>query len=268
MSSWTRLILKCALLAIVIPALLSIAGCERKKTVGEKELAERAPHNWVVLLDVSDSTASNRPIYKQALARVADQISYRDHCSAYSIAKYSQIGSREITASVVDLPADFERQLDKDNDFQRRGRVIQFEDQRAAQRSAFVSALETALSTGDSGAGNDILGAIDIASSEFATGAPDIKTRVLVITSDMELSLDKIDLRKPGFDKDKALALVAQKNLIPRLDGVTVVVVGAGGADHDHWAKIKAFWLDYFAKTGAAKVHYSNDLSPDVAKTL
>jgi len=90
--------------------------------------------------------------------------------------------------------------------------------------------------------------------------------RVLVVFSDMRHSAPPPDIERTAIvPVAAALAAVERRHEIADLHGVDVYVYGAHAAGRDvaYWQSLRAFWVQYFAKSGAALKAFS--LARDVA---
>lgn len=103
-----------------------------------------------------------------------------------------------------------------------------------------------------------ILDALSLASQVLESLGRDRK--ILVVFSDMIEESDRYDFFGQPLDRariEEILALEQERGRMPDLEGVEVFVAGAGAGPYaqrlstEKLAAIRAFWLQYFAETGA-----------------
>lgn len=99
--------------------------------------------------------------------------------------------------------------------------------------------------------GSDLFGALARASIEFDEVPKGPKR--LIVLSDMRQVGRGFNFERIMGDSQAVVQEVERQNLIPRLDGVQVWLLGVHtvGIDERHWGRIKAFWTEYFRRAGA-----------------
>lgn len=100
----------------------------------------------------------------------------------------------------------------------------------------------------------DLLGAFVYAGQVFSESRA--SHRAIAVFSDMRHQAHGLDLETPKtIDVAKALEYVEKQALFAPLEGVDVYVFGAGAhaGDRDaaYWAGLRAFWIEYFRRSGA-----------------
>jgi hypothetical protein len=99
--------------------------------------------------------------------------------------------------------------------------------------------------------GSDVIGAVSRAALEFeeAQGA---KKRLLIL-SDMRQVGRGLNFEKSVGNPGQLLERVKREDVLPRLDGVEVWILGADttGIEEAHWRRIRAFWAEFFKAAGA-----------------
>jgi hypothetical protein len=103
----------------------------------------------------------------------------------------------------------------------------------------------------------DILGAINLASHFLGQGS---EKKKLIILSDMRECL-RYNLEKMSTIDVKILIDIQKQNLIPSLKGVSVYILGVhtNRITESYWNSLRAFWIEFFKKTGANVCAYSVD---------
>jgi len=103
----------------------------------------------------------------------------------------------------------------------------------------------------------DVFGAINLAASLL--GETPARKR-LIILSDMRECL-RFNFEKRTKIDLQILSQVDKQGLIPSLKGVQVHVLGVhtSGRTEAYWNNLKAFWMEFFEKTGASLLSYSID---------
>jgi hypothetical protein len=83
-------------------------------------------------------------------------------------------------------------------------------------------------------------------------------TKKLIILSDMR-NTSGFDLENPSFIDEQILREVEEADLIPRLDGVEVWVLGASpcGKTLRYYKSLRSFWEKFFEKSGAHLISFS-----------
>jgi hypothetical protein len=99
----------------------------------------------------------------------------------------------------------------------------------------------------------DVIGFLLVA-GEFLRESPQSR-KALAIFSDMRHSAPAPNIEAPSVvPVAEALRTLERQNLIADLRGVDVYVYGVHAAEKDvaYWQSLRAFWTQYFARSGAA----------------
>lgn len=99
--------------------------------------------------------------------------------------------------------------------------------------------------------GSDLFGAMARASREFDGASGTVKR--LIVLSDMRHVGRGFNFERVMGDPLFVMESVRRQELVPRLEGVKVWVLGAHtvGIDERQWDRLKRFWTEYFASAGA-----------------
>lgn len=99
--------------------------------------------------------------------------------------------------------------------------------------------------------GSDLFGAFARAAIEFDEVPKGPKR--LIVLSDMRQVGRGFNFERAMGDPLAVAEEVERQNLIPRLDGVQVWVLGVHtvGIDERQWGRLKAFWTEYLRRSGA-----------------
>lgn len=247
---------------LTLPLALS-AGCEGK-------VAPTKTTSVVVLMDLSGSTLeeATRSQYEQDLRRITDRLYYGDLLSIWSVDADSISKSRPLSD---DSPLPILVPTAKtDLKLEREREGFLEENPIAELREQLISPVLGRIKS-DKTQGSDLFGALKVASRKFALASEqddstNTKDLWLVIFSDMLVSDGQLRMSK-GFDPAKELERVKEAGDVAQLDGVNVMVIGAGGKDTAIYNQVQEFWLGYFEASGAnmPPAHYGSQLPDELA---
>lgn len=230
---------------VVFPALAAIAAPQAAASAGFGDRLEGLIKGQpgalsVVLVDTTGSIASDD---WQLYERVMN-----------TLLVSAKPGDRIVLAAVADRPAS-KFIAHADHRFPSGGNTMQDEVRGRRTRQALQADFES-LRTPKSAAARAtcIVDAVAAAAEVLAQGrAADQPLRLLLLSDMIEESpLANFEREKvtPAVT-ERVLGQLRQRNLLPALAGVKVHVVGASGRSAEHMAQVKAFWLAFFAATGA-----------------
>jgi len=99
---------------------------------------------------------------------------------------------------------------------------------------------------------SDLFGALARASVEFEETPKTAKR--LVIFSDMRQVGRGFNFERVMLDPRLVIGRVEREGFVPRLEGVQVWALGVhtAGVDERHWSDLRAFWSEFFKRSGAA----------------
>jgi hypothetical protein len=210
--------------------------------------------SWVVLVDLSKSTESDREFYTAAYRDIVDAVGYGDSFVVYDIGQNSVVKGRKLVDEAIMEAEEPNEEIDEiAAEAQRKvwEKKHPIADVRAPlMDEAVLSDIEQTVIRG----GSDIFGALKLAQRQFALTEASPR---LVIMSDMiakneQIKMDSREFVSGDFDDAAWLAAHNGSDYIPSLDGAKVLVVGAGGSNEKHAENIRAFWMAYFPETGAS----------------
>jgi len=244
---------RACLAVLLIVVALAVAACDVESTASDSASApvrdEHPNRTWVVLVDLSGSTAEDRADYLKLYKAMLTRVERGDTVLMYDIAKNSIVNAKPLLELSVN-DAEIERQ-DIDSDETYAAKLKQWNDQHPVEPElapAQEPELLTTIETADSG-GSDIIGSIRLAQRVFAL--EDAEPR-LVVFSDMLLN-GEYDLGNEESAKQGVAWLEAHPEVLSDLDQAKVLVAGAGDAklSPEHYDYVKAFWMKYFNDSNA-----------------
>ncbi|MCS6986312.1 MAG: hypothetical protein NZM40_02590 [Sphingomonadaceae bacterium] len=223
----------------IVPALVPArAACEPpRSSLADAFRPAPAPRTFVVLVDHSASVdPADRALHLAALEALAEALRPGDRVLAAHAGETTRANFR---------PA-FVRAVASDD-----RRLVREANERAACL-ALRRAAPTLVPAGARPARRtQLLEAIAAAAPAFGRGPG-----VLVLLSDGVEESPHLDLARAPLDATDVAAALARaraEGLLPRLVGVDLHVVGAGG---QHYASVERFWRAYARATGARLVAY------------
>jgi hypothetical protein len=214
--------------APVAPAAANVSALVERMTA-------RAPSaTTIILVDVSGSVApDDRAIYGRSIAAAADGL---------------RPGDRILIAHVGDADRGQFRAL-LDHSVPRTNVRLDQEDALRRSRERVRRAGSAALSDAPRARQTRLLEAIAAAAQAFGA-RPAPGSRLILLTDAVEES-PTVDLSRRPLDaaaRNETIARARSDGLVPRLDGVSLHIVGAGGR---HYASVEAFWRSWATATGA-----------------
>lgn len=233
-----------------IPAVmgtLMLTGCQQVK-----EAVSTTPQFGVVaLLDVSASTDQEalRQRYQREFLEMIDQLA-----SHGAVIRADAIRATPLAETIFPVRIDVARMsvIDK-NEFNLEEAVKKAKDSATQGMSKLLSEIPPTQRT-------PILDAIEVTSRIFnGEEMKGIADRRLVVFSDMIESSDRYEFTRAGLSPKAISAMIRkdkQAGRIPKLNGVSVWIAGAGAGGGSHLSSqqlrgIEQFWTEYFKATGA-----------------
>lgn len=174
--------------------------------------------------------------------------------AAKSLFETARPGDRIVIARVSDRPAS--RFLaHADHSFTAQGNSMHDQVRARHVRTAALADFGALRSDKAGGASATLLLDAVMASGEFlAQGRSRGQSLQLLVLSDMIEESPVVNFAREAVTPALASRVIdgqRARRLLPDLAGVQVHVVGAGGRDAAHMARVRDFWLAYFAATGA-----------------
>ncbi|HWI65088.1 MAG TPA: hypothetical protein VNT75_24940 [Symbiobacteriaceae bacterium] len=231
-------------LAVLMLALaLAAAGCS-----GARPAAEPAGRPVIVLLDLSGSTETVAPKYREYVQRVIDSLEGGEHLLVVPISSASLT-----EAAAVDIRFPEYRRFTT-NSFTHRRTMTKLRKEALTLTDAVLSAPRT-----DRSQGTAILDSL-LQARDLAGGSP----ATICIISDM---VEDSDLARFESLTEAAIPALLSKaeagGRLPRFpDSTRVHVAGLGAAgqlEPSQVLTIRTFWEQYFSRAGATLVEYGPD---------
>jgi hypothetical protein len=234
--------------AVCVPALASLAAAAAPRAAAAAGLGDRLggllkghPGKLsVVLVDTTGSIASEDwQLYERAMQ---------------ALLAGTKPGDRIVLAAVADRPAS-KFIAHADHRLPGGGNTMQDEVRGRRTRQALQADFEALRQPkGAPARATCIVDAVAAAAEVLAQGRDAGQALQLLVLSDMieESPVANFEREKvtPALT-ERVLGQLRQRKLLPTLAGVQVHVVGAAGRSAEHMAQVKAFWLAFFAATGA-----------------
>ena len=191
-----------------------------------------------------DSTGSIAPedqaLYKQAAEQLVARQEHGDHCVIGSIA------DRPVSRFLLDADVSVPTRVGK-----------RFEDE-AQLRTIRKTLRETASRLVDSPAranGSYILDSLEALKPLLDSARKENQSIRFVLPTDGIEETPEINLARADFQASRQL-LQNRKARLPNLSGTEIFMVGAGGQNSAHYARIESFWRETIATLGGRLSHY------------
>lgn len=229
-----------SLAVALVLAAASLAPAHASLSALLERMTTRAPAaTTVILVDVSGSVApEDRTLYRRSIAAAADSL---------------RPGDRILIALVGDAGRGQFRAL-LDHSVPRSNVRLDQEDALRRSRERVRRVGSAALSDAPPARQTRLLEAIAASAQAFGQ-RPSPGSRLILLTDAVEESAI-VDLSRRGLDaqaRGQAIERARSEGLVPRLDGVALHIVGAGGR---HYASVEAFWRAWASATGARLASY------------
>jgi hypothetical protein len=220
--------------------LLGIQWTWSAEAFGKSESSPPNSRAITIFVDMSGSTKEARhTIYKEAFDKIYQNLREGDRVVV------GIINSR----SYIDFKPTVDAEIPKKTLLDNR---LQYEKKMKSSREKIQKEVNRLLSSTQGTPLTEILDSLNIVDTIFQKEKE--RQRILVILSDMiQESRDYNFERERITDEyiNRVITYRQRNNLMPKLTGTKVYVVGASAVDSDRFRAIQNFWARYFTKSGA-----------------